>query len=72
MRLHPTGPSYQTFNAGAEQSFKIGGKQSLKVRFDVVNLTDKSYELRNGTGIGVNAPQFGQRRGFYGPVTWTF
>jgi outer membrane receptor protein involved in Fe transport len=37
----------------------------LTVRFDVVNLFDKIYELRDGSGIGVFAPQFGQRRGFY-------
>jgi outer membrane receptor protein involved in Fe transport len=35
------------------------------VRFDVVNLFDTVYQLRNGTGIGVFAPQFGPRRGFY-------
>ena len=34
----------------------------------VVNLLDKIYELRDGSGIGVGAPQFGQRRGFYGTV----
>jgi hypothetical protein len=26
---------------------------------------DTVYELRNGTGIGVFAPQFGPRRGFF-------
>lgn len=37
----------------------------LTVRFDIVNLFDKIYELRTGTGIGEFAPQFGARRGFY-------
>ena len=32
---------------------------------DVVNLFDKIYEIRDGSGIGVFAPQFGARRGFY-------
>jgi opacity protein-like surface antigen len=31
----------------------------------VVNLTDNIYQIRNGTGIGVFAPQFGPRRGYY-------
>ena len=26
---------------------------------------DKDYEIRNGTGVGVGAPQFGPRRGFF-------
>ena len=45
---------------------------SFKIRFDVVNLFDKTYELRDGSGIGVFAPQFGQRRGFYGTVAYDF
>ena len=43
-----------------------------KFGLDVVNLFDKIYELRDGSGIGVGAPQFGQRRGFYGTVTYDF
>jgi hypothetical protein len=35
------------------------------LRFDVVNVFDKVYEIRDGSGIGVFAPQFGPRRGFY-------
>ena len=35
------------------------------MRFDVVNVTDNIYEIRDGSGIGVFAPQFGPRRGFY-------
>jgi hypothetical protein len=34
---------------------------SVVVRFYVVNLFGKIYELRAGSGIGVCAPQFGQR-----------
>jgi hypothetical protein len=30
------------------------------------------YELRDGSGIGVGAPQFGQRRGLYGGLTLAF
>ena len=44
----------------------------LEFRFDVTNLFDQSYQLRNGTGIGVFAPQFGPRRGFFGGVSWVF
>jgi outer membrane receptor for ferrienterochelin and colicin len=67
-----TVPAYYTINVGAEQSFKVGTKETLKARLDVVNLTDKSYELRDGTGIGVTAAQFGERRGFFGTVELDF
>jgi len=50
----------------------LAGRQAIKVRLDVVNLFDKIYELRDGSGIGVGAPQFGQRRGFYGTVAYDF
>jgi hypothetical protein len=29
----------------------------------------KIYEIRDGTGIGVFAPQFGPRRGFFVGIT---
>ncbi|MBA3960784.1 MAG: TonB-dependent receptor [Chthoniobacterales bacterium] len=67
-KLHP----YETLNLGVERDIPLGGVRALKVRFDVVNLLDKIYELRDGSGIGVGAPQYGQRRGFYGTVSYTF
>jgi hypothetical protein len=63
---------YETLNLGVERRISLGGKQAIKVRFDVLNLFDKIYELRDGSGIGVGAPQFGQRRGFYGTVAYDF
>ena len=35
------------------------------MRLAVINVFDRSYELRDGSGIGVGAPQFGRRRAFY-------
>src|SRR5216110_3310837 len=49
---------YETFNLSLQRRFKITEKTSVVVRFDVVNLLDKIYELRDGSGIGVGAPQF--------------
>ena len=56
--------------------FNIPSAGTLTARFDVINVFDKIYEIRNGTGVGVGAPQFGPRRGFFfglskslGPVT---
>jgi hypothetical protein len=42
----------------------------MEVRAAVVNLNDRTYEIRNGTGIGVFAPQFGPRRAFLGGIKW--
>jgi hypothetical protein len=44
----------------------------LKARLDIVNLTDNSYELRSGTGVGVNAAQYGARIGFFGSLSYSF
>ena len=37
----------------------------MTVRFDVINLFDTVYQLRSGTGIGVFAPQYEPRRGYF-------
>ncbi len=34
----------------------------MTVRFDVINLLDTVYFIRDGSGIGVFAPQYGPRR----------
>lgn len=65
-------PASYPFNMGIEHSFTLSPKQKLRARFDVVNVFDQSYELRDGSGIGVGAPQFGSRRAFYGSLSWTF
>lgn len=65
-------PVYYSLNFGVEQSFKLGRKQALKARLDVVNVTDNVYQLRDGTGVGVNAAQYGMRRGIFGSVSYMF
>jgi outer membrane receptor protein involved in Fe transport len=63
---------YETFNVSLQRRIKITEKTAVKIRFDVVNILDTIYELRDGSGIGVGAPQFGQRRGFYGTISYDF
>ncbi len=65
-------PLYYTLNVGLEQSFHVPHFGQAHARFDIVNLTDRVYELRDGSGIGVGAPQFGQRRGIYGGISIDF
>ena len=65
-------PSYYTVSLGGEETFSLGRKQQLKARLDVINITDNIYALRTGSGIGVNAAQYGMRLGFFGSLTYTF
>ena len=65
-------PAYDSVNIGFSQGFKWANMPYLSARFDVINVGDQIYELRNGSGVGVFAPQFGQRRSFYGGLTYSF
>jgi outer membrane receptor protein involved in Fe transport len=58
-------PTYTQVNMGASRAFHFTGTGALTVRFDVINVFDRIYEIRNGTGVGVGAPQFGPRRGLF-------
>ena len=65
-------PAYYTINLGASQSFNVLSDKMLTARFDVVNVTDNIYQLRSGSGVGVNAAQYGMRLGFFGSLSMTF
>ena len=65
-------PEYYSVNLGAEQSFKLNHNRMLKARLDVVNVTDNIYQLRSGSGVGVNAAQYGERLGFFGSLSYVF
>jgi len=56
---------YATANLGLSHEIKVPDGKPITLRFDVVNLFDKVYELRDGSGIGVFAPQYGMRRGYF-------
>jgi outer membrane receptor protein involved in Fe transport len=56
---------YATANLGISHEIKQPDGKPVTVRFDVVNVFDTIYELRDGSGIGVFAPQFGERRGYF-------
>ena len=65
-------PSYTQYNAGVSHEFHFTGTGALTVRFDVINLFDKVYEIRSGSGIGVFAPQYGARRGLFAGLSKDF
>jgi outer membrane receptor protein involved in Fe transport len=43
----------------------LPGIGKLDARLVLINALDRVYELRDGSGIGVGAPQYGPRRGLY-------
>ncbi len=56
---------YAQFNTGLSHQFDMPDGKPVTVRFDVVNIFDTIYQIRSGTGIGVFAPQYGPRRGYF-------
>src|SRR6201999_2574633 len=47
--------NYAQFNLSTSYEIKGPG---IQVRFDVINVGNKKYEIRDGTGVGVGAPEF--------------
>ena len=65
-------PGYTVVNLTASHAFKLAALGDLEARVDVANLFDKTYLIRDGSGVGVGAPQYGARRGVYVGVTKSF
>jgi len=58
-------PYYSQLNLGSTRVVHLEHDNTLTLRFDVLNVFDRVYEIRDGTGVGVGAPQFGARRGLF-------
>jgi len=66
-------PSYFTANFGLAQNLDGPGVlKGVSIRFDVVNAFDRTYLIRDGSGVGVGAPQYGARRGFFAGIRKKF
>jgi len=66
-------PSYFTADLGITQN--IDGPGVLKgvaISFNVTNIADKTFLLRDGSGVGVGAPQYGARRGVFAGIRKSF
>ena len=57
--------AYGTGNIGFAQDVAGPDGGVWTLRADIINVTDTVTQLRDGSGIGVGAPQFLARRGFY-------
>lgn len=65
-------PSYTILNLGMSRKMKIDGIGPVEARLVMTNVLDKVYEIRDGSGIGVFAPQYGLRRGLFAGITRNF
>ena len=65
-------PGYVQINLSLSHRFEAAPAGPLLVRLDVINAFDSTIELRNGSGVGVFAPQYGPRRGVFAGVTKEF
>jgi outer membrane receptor protein involved in Fe transport len=58
-------PAYTVVNLGAVRKMDFADFGKIDVRLVVNNAFDSVYEIRDGSGIGVFAPQYGPRRGIF-------
>lgn len=58
-------PAYYQINLSASRDFELPALGRIDARLALINVTDRVYEIRDGSGIGVGAPQYGPRRGVY-------
>jgi hypothetical protein len=56
---------YAQLNLGASRRFEHLFFGPIELNAAIINVTDRIYEIRSGTGVGVFAPQYGPRRSFY-------
>jgi outer membrane receptor protein involved in Fe transport len=61
-------PTYGVVNLSVVQKLPT----HTELRLDVLNVGDKVYQIRNGTGVGVGAPQYGLRRTILAGLTQRF
>lgn len=63
---------YATAGVALIHEWKDFAFGSLEARVGVANLFDQTYLLRDGSGVGVGAPQYGGRRTWYAALSQRF
>jgi outer membrane receptor protein involved in Fe transport len=59
---------YLQVNLGVTHRFEKVFGAPLEVNAQILNVGDRVYEIRSGSGVGVFAPQYGPRRTFYAGI----
>ncbi|MBV7537654.1 TonB-dependent receptor [Duganella sp. sic0402] len=65
-------PHYTTVNLALTHTWKTTPVGSIEGRLALINAFDKVYLLRDGSGVGVGAPQYGERRSLYAGISTSF
>lgn len=65
-------PWYAQLNLAVIHHFNEPVIGKLDGRIVLINAFDRDYQLRDGSGIGVQAPQYGPRRAIYAGITKLF
>ena len=65
-------PDYMQVNMSLSHRATLPAVGKVEARVDLINAFDKVYIIRDGTGVGVGAPQFGPRRGLFFGLTRDF
>jgi outer membrane receptor for ferrienterochelin and colicins len=63
---------YTQVNLSVSHGFDAGVMDGVTVRADLINAFDEKYLIRDGSGVGVGAPQYGPRRGVFFGVSKSF
>jgi outer membrane receptor protein involved in Fe transport len=61
-------PPILQFNAAIVRSFRMPGIGNVEGRVSMINVFDHTYQIRNGSGIGVFSPTYGPRRTLYAGI----
>ncbi len=59
-------------NLGAVRKFTLGCLGPMEARVSIINVLDEVNIIRSGSGIGVFAPQYGPKIGFYAGLSKLF
>ncbi|MGF6726055.1 outer membrane receptor protein involved in Fe transport [Paraburkholderia sp. GAS41] len=65
-------PWYGQLNLAVIQHFDVSIVGKFDARLVLINAINSVYELRDGSGIGVEAPQYGPQRAIYAGLTKRF
>jgi outer membrane receptor protein involved in Fe transport len=58
-------PPILQFNAAVVRNFSMPRIGNVEGRISMINVFDHTYQIRNGSGIGVFSPTYGPRRALY-------
>ena len=61
-------PPILQFNAGIVRGCRLPKIGNVEGRLSIINVFDHSYQIRNGSGIGVFSPTYGPRRTLYAGI----